>query len=248
MSTFTKIAVGAAAALSMAALAAPSHATVFAQFAPNTNAYYSFWTQDGAQTGGTFAGTAATQIKFFDGPNAFQWLDATFTIHGTITNSPATFDAVHGTYTQSVGTVANPGTFSFIYTGPTGGGLVNNENLLSGTFVNAWIQGSGTQGGFAETMANLGTVTFTSAYENFLHSVVADNGFTIDLSLPHNQSIVSSLPGTRALKSFNASAGGRFSDNVLSVPEPATWAMMLIGFGGMGAMLRSRRRQALSVA
>lgn len=27
-----------------------------------------------------------------------------------------------------------------------------------------------------------------------------------------------------------------------AVPEPATWAMMLMGFGAMGAMLRSRRR------
>ncbi len=27
------------------------------------------------------------------------------------------------------------------------------------------------------------------------------------------------------------------------VPEPATWAMMLVGFGGMGALLRHRRRQ-----
>jgi hypothetical protein len=25
------------------------------------------------------------------------------------------------------------------------------------------------------------------------------------------------------------------------VPEPATWAMMLIGFGGLGAVLRRRR-------
>jgi hypothetical protein len=30
-----------------------------------------------------------------------------------------------------------------------------------------------------------------------------------------------------------------------AVPEPATWAMMLIGFGGVGAaMRRSRKRQA----
>ena len=32
-----------------------------------------------------------------------------------------------------------------------------------------------------------------------------------------------------------------------AVPEPATWALMIIGFGGAGAMLRSRRRRALAV-
>jgi hypothetical protein len=32
------------------------------------------------------------------------------------------------------------------------------------------------------------------------------------------------------------------------VPEPATWAMMMIGFGGMGALLRRRRSQALALA
>jgi hypothetical protein len=30
----------------------------------------------------------------------------------------------------------------------------------------------------------------------------------------------------------------------LTVPEPATWAMMLIGFGGLGAMIRRRNRGA----
>ena len=34
--------------------------------------------------------------------------------------------------------------------------------------------------------------------------------------------------------------------SVGGVPEPATWAMMIIGFGGAGAMLR-RRRGALSL-
>jgi hypothetical protein len=29
-----------------------------------------------------------------------------------------------------------------------------------------------------------------------------------------------------------------------AVPEPATWALMIMGFGGVGAMARSRRRQA----
>lgn len=31
-----------------------------------------------------------------------------------------------------------------------------------------------------------------------------------------------------------------------AVPEPATWAMMLLGFGGMGAMLRRRRPAAFA--
>lgn len=32
--------------------------------------------------------------------------------------------------------------------------------------------------------------------------------------------------------------------NAASAPEPAAWALMLVGFGGLGAALRSRRRTA----
>jgi hypothetical protein len=32
------------------------------------------------------------------------------------------------------------------------------------------------------------------------------------------------------------------------IPEPATWAMMLVGFGGLGATMRSRRKQTLATA
>jgi hypothetical protein len=28
----------------------------------------------------------------------------------------------------------------------------------------------------------------------------------------------------------------------VGVPEPATWAMMILGFGGVGAVMRQRRR------
>ncbi len=44
-------------------------------------------------------------------------------------------------------------------------------------------------------------------------------------------------------------ATNQFSDSPSAVPEPATWAMMIIGFGAAGSMMRtSRRRSALSAA
>jgi hypothetical protein len=30
-----------------------------------------------------------------------------------------------------------------------------------------------------------------------------------------------------------------------AVPEPASWAMMLVGFGSIGAMIRTRRRSTV---
>ena len=47
-----------------------------------------------------------------------------------------------------------------------------------------------------------------------------------------------------------ASAITRFttSSQVAAVPEPSTWAMMLIGFGGIGVSLRRRRRSPIRQA
>jgi hypothetical protein len=36
--------------------------------------------------------------------------------------------------------------------------------------------------------------------------------------------------------------------SVAGVPEPATWAMMLVGFGGLGAAMRGRRKLAVAAA
>lgn len=62
------------------------------------------------------------------------------------------------------------------------------------------------------------------------------------------------ISGTGSLKLFFAAESGDnvgpLLDNVSlslgNVPEPATWAMMLMGFGGMGAVLRRRRTLALA--
>lgn len=40
--------------------------------------------------------------------------------------------------------------------------------------------------------------------------------------------------------------GRNYAFRVAGIPEPATWAMMLVGFGASGAMLRRRRRTALA--
>ncbi|MBV8684696.1 MAG: PEP-CTERM sorting domain-containing protein [Caulobacteraceae bacterium] len=45
---------------------------------------------------------------------------------------------------------------------------------------------------------------------------------------------------------FDGVVGNGDGDFAIGVPEPATWALMLIGFGGLGMALRSRRRTALA--
>jgi hypothetical protein len=35
--------------------------------------------------------------------------------------------------------------------------------------------------------------------------------------------------------------------SISAVPEPAVWAMMLVGFGGLGVAMRSRRQSALAL-
>lgn len=44
---------------------------------------------------------------------------------------------------------------------------------------------------------------------------------------------------------WGGSAVGEVVTNTAAVPEPATWAMMIIGFGAIGSTLRSARRRAV---
>jgi hypothetical protein len=44
---------------------------------------------------------------------------------------------------------------------------------------------------------------------------------------------------------FTGGNGSNFNGtaNLTAVPEPATWGLMLLGFGAMGGMLRTRNRK-----
>lgn len=56
--------------------------------------------------------------------------------------------------------------------------------------------------------------------------------------------------GSSALKMITPTATGKSATQsfVIAVPEPATWALMILGFGAVGGMLRARRRQGLAAA
>jgi hypothetical protein len=46
----------------------------------------------------------------------------------------------------------------------------------------------------------------------------------------------------------NASYSGTATFIPIAVPEPATWGLMIMGFGGLGAMLRNNRRRAFALS
>ncbi len=148
------------------------------------------------------------------------------------------------------------GTFSFLSTSAitvTGPGFVTTtyaagSNLLSGTFTGGSLVASrlGTSGAtFAS--GTIGTnISFTSDFLSFSALSELDRATSLTAISP------ASFPAANgALRSFRAVTNGQFSADpkptalaATVVPEPATWALLMIGFGMVGAAARSRSRNA----
>lgn len=258
MNTLTKILSVTAVALALAAVAAPSQASVFASFTPDAGVANYDWVNPGnSTTGGSFfttttnkgtsAGANAVHFNFLGDHTdpALMNLSAAYTLSGTVSAAgaghPAIFTPGANTWTQ---TDLN-GSFSFIYTGASqfygSQFLANGANLLTGHFTDAWISGNGGSGNTNLSIGNGGSLVFDS-------SVLAPNVFWG--LIPHTEefslNLLSATPNfganpAKALKSFRANGGGNFA---FGVPEPGTWALMIMGFGGVGVMLRRRRQGA----
>ncbi len=109
-----------------------------------------------------------------------------------------------------------------------------------------WLVGSsatlGTTTSFAGNIIAQASVTLNSAAQILCGRAIALAGaVTLD-----GNSVSNSCSGAGALGSGRSdfgsagfSAGG--SDVTAALPEPASWALLLAGFGGIGAVLRRRR-------
>jgi len=233
------MACGAAALLLAAAPA--SAITTFADFSPASSLSNVIYT--GALDGsGTISSTAAP-VKFsFLNPDgsSLMTFDALMDLAAT-TGTAQVFSGL-AILPISAGTLAFTTDHSVTYNGHTG------TNLLTVTF-----DGGALTGALGGSTANYGastppyTVNFTSDFLDFSGSSARDLALAIDAI---NPSVGFAFGSSR----FNAgTVTGNFGADVVSgqpqgvVPEPASWAMMLFGFGLAGSVLRTQRRRTTDV-
>jgi hypothetical protein len=235
------MACGAAALLLAAAPA--SAVTTFAGFSPSSNISNVSYT--GALDGSGLITSTASPVKFSflnpDGSSSLITFDALMDLSAT-TGSAQVFSGL-AILPISAGTIAFTTASAVTYNGHTG------TNLLTVSF-----DGGALTGALGGTTATYGastppfSVNFTSDFLDFSGSSVRDLALAIDAINP----TVGFAFGTSR---FNAgTVSGTFGSDVSSglpqgvVPEPASWAMMLCGFGLAGSVLRSQRRRSTDVA
>ncbi|GGB39126.1 hypothetical protein GCM10011380_30750 [Sphingomonas metalli] len=146
-------------------------------------------------------------------------------VSSTIDILPTDFGAAVANWTATLFTgtlnVAVDGSykFDFIPTVPTIGGYISIDNtLFSKVVINTNGSGSSGSGG-----------SLTAGAHTFEAFVVKKGG--------NASAFTGKASGANA-------ASLRFSPLTTAVPEPATWAMMLVGFAMVGAASRYRRRAA----
>ncbi len=233
MKTFAKFAVVAALAASAAGFAGSAGAVTFVSIGtsgvPETHPQLT-WTGVGAGFGTLASAPGAKATLYFTDPafSAFSGLTGTtFTLLGVA-------DAGSG------GTLVNNGT-TLTEKGINGHFEFKHGStvLLGGNFTDGWLQGAigGNSGNFNNSAA--GSVTFYSDIAGLLTNLSDESmGFTLTGVSP------TFAVKSGHLKTFTAKSTSGSFDATRAVPEPATWGLMIMGFGGIGAMIRRRRTSA----
>ena len=231
MYSISKFAAGAAVTC-MVAISSPASATdTFAQFLQTiTNAR--IFTYTNVNSGGLNAklGTVggSNTVLLSDLGSLASPSIATASLVGTATALPTVGLNIEQVFSGSL-------TFTLLV--PQLGMSGWSTNALTVNFTDAILYAA--PGGSAPTLqANSGsgsTITYVSDFAD-LSGVTAED-FALSFS---GASVPLSMAGGR-LPDFRVSGSGTFAAT-LATPEPASWSMMLGGFGLMGALMRSRRK------
>jgi hypothetical protein len=226
-----------------------AQASTFAEYEDTGSGPNLSWTQSPDGLSGTLSTTgdgasADVEFSFLNSSlSSLSNLPALFTFAATApANDPAV--AASGNLTES----NLSGTFNFTYEGATPLTVgthtyTTGANLLSGTFSGASLTGpqSGSTGSVQDSILSGGTVTYNSAFTGF--SATGDKAFSLELT-----SVSPSYDATagQSVNGFTAVSTGSFSADL--VPEPASWALMILGCGLAGGTLRAanRRRSLLA--
>lgn len=154
-------------------------------------------------------------------------------------------------YSNAVGSLNASSTMAFAQNDPqfqqqgfTGSFTFTNgaTNLLTATFANATFSfdGAGSSGSLISTDPS-SAIGFTSDIMDVSSFTSRDFAFNITGASP-DFSVTEGGLGSP----FVASVGGAFSGTGV-VPEPASWAMLIVGFGLTGAVARRRNRGMVAV-
>ena len=221
-----------------------SHATTLLSYSAVGKSTNLIWTEASKTVAGktTFQGgtlsTPAKDLVSVTTPGSTSAINAYLILTGTSTEAATSF-AKSPTVTE-IDQLIDTGTFSFVSASAfTFDGVLNPKGtvILSGSFSDAMISGSA-KSSQGNVEVDVPSVTAISTGVKGWELGPSDTD-AFDLSLTGIISPGLVLKGN-SLASFKAVSAGTFTG--AAVPEPASWAMMLIGFGGMGAAMRSRRK------
>ncbi len=124
--------------------------------------------------------------------------------------------------------------------------VFENYNYSTGDYAELYVTNGDA---FAYSDVTIGGVDFGSlaAGASTTTYYAGDPGETS----PSNVTVtVNSASGTFYVPDYDFTTSGQAIGTLsaTTVPEPATWALMLVGFGGLGVTLRSRRKAAAATA
>jgi hypothetical protein len=241
----------AIAASATTAVPAAAVETVFAQIGLTASNANFRWVR-GTGGNGTFyttssgsafsAGNALVTFSLVGAPTPLFVLANLF-LSGTTTGDPAMVTA--GAFVQAIDSY----TFNITATSNINYNnvIVNaGQSLLSGTVDSSSISGNigGSTGNFSGS--TLGGATITYASPLFTFAPLTNYGFSFGLG---SVNPTFSALANRSLTGFRSTLSGTFQSDpaptFVAVPEPATWAMMIVGMGLVGF---ARRRRSTVVA